>query len=171
MHPSQIILLPVLDILVYPFFRRIGFRFTPLRRVFAGFIFGALAMTCAAVVQHKIYQMSVCGKYAATCEAQQFVDLNVWAQTPCKSRLPFRPRVPYAVGLTGYSAAYVLIALSEIFASVTTLEYAFTSALLPLSLPVEELSLIVHSGRAEAPKSMRSMIMSIQLFMTAISSA
>lgn len=78
--------------LVYPFFRRIGFRFTPLRRVFAGFIFGALAMTCAAVVQHKIYQLSACGKYAATCEAERFVDLNVWAQTPCKSSRFFHRR-------------------------------------------------------------------------------
>lgn len=37
---QQIILLPVLDLLVYPFFRKIGFNFSPLRRVFAGFIFG-----------------------------------------------------------------------------------------------------------------------------------
>ncbi|GAA5979350.1 hypothetical protein JCM10908_002891 [Rhodotorula pacifica] len=124
---ALIILLPVLDLLVYPALRKAGIRFSPLRRVFAGFVFGSLAMVCAAVIQNKIYQMSACGKNASTCDEMPFVDLNVWAQTP----------------------SYVLIALSEIFASVTTLEYAFT----------------------KAPKSMRSMVMSIQLFMTAISSA
>jgi POT family proton-dependent oligopeptide transporter len=44
---------------------------------------------------------------------------------------------------------YILIAVSEIFASITGLEYAFT----------------------KAPKNMRSLVMSVFLFMTAISSA
>jgi hypothetical protein len=44
---------------------------------------------------------------------------------------------------------YVLIAASEIFASITGLEYAFT----------------------KAPKNMRSLVMSVFLFMSAISSA
>jgi POT family proton-dependent oligopeptide transporter len=44
---------------------------------------------------------------------------------------------------------YVLIAISEIFASVTTLEYAFT----------------------KAPKNMRSLVQSVQLFTTAFSAA
>lgn len=47
------------------------------------------------------------------------------------------------------SLADVLLALSEIFASITSLEYAYT----------------------KAPKSMRSMVMAVGLFMTAISAA
>jgi POT family proton-dependent oligopeptide transporter len=47
------------------------------------------------------------------------------------------------------SGSYVLIALSEIFASITGLEYAFT----------------------KAPKNMRSLVMAMFLFATAISSA
>jgi POT family proton-dependent oligopeptide transporter len=47
------------------------------------------------------------------------------------------------------TGVYVLIAISEIFASVTTLEYAFT----------------------KAPKNMRSLVMAVQLFTTAFSAA
>ncbi|GAA5916396.1 hypothetical protein JCM6882_001546, partial [Rhodosporidiobolus microsporus] len=68
------------------------------------------------------------GTSAATCEEEPFVpSLNVWIQTP----------------------SYVLIALSEIFASVTSLEYAYT----------------------KAPKSMRSMVMGCNLFTTALAAA
>ena len=47
------------------------------------------------------------------------------------------------------SGSYVLIAFSEILASITGLEYAFT----------------------KAPKNMRSLVMAVFLFTTAISSA
>ena len=47
------------------------------------------------------------------------------------------------------SGSYILIAMSEIFASITGLEYAFT----------------------KAPKNMRSLVMSVFLFMSAISAA
>jgi POT family proton-dependent oligopeptide transporter len=125
---ALIILIPILDIVIYPALRKAGIRFSPIKRIFAGFMCGSLAMMCAAVTQDQIYKRSLCGRYAATCEAEPFVPgLNVWIQTP----------------------SYVLIALSEIFASVTSLEYAYT----------------------KAPKSMRSMVMGVNLFTTALAAA
>ena len=70
-------------------------------------------------------QRNACGYSAATCDTTS--DLNVWIQT----------------------GSYVLIAFSEILASITGLEYAFT----------------------KAPKNMRSLVMSVYLFMNAISAA
>ena len=78
-----------------------------------------------AVLQHYIYKTNPCGKQASTCKETS--PLNVWIQT----------------------GSYVLIAFSEILASITGLEYAFT----------------------KAPKNMRSLVMGVFLFTSAISSA
>jgi POT family proton-dependent oligopeptide transporter len=105
-----------MDTVVYPFLRKRGIRFTPIKKITAGFIISSFSMVWAAVLQHFVYKTS---DYKSP--------INVWAVT----------------------GVYVLIAISEIFASVTTLEYAFT----------------------KAPKNMRSLVMSVQLFTTAFSAA
>ncbi|KAG9506020.1 hypothetical protein J7337_002994 [Fusarium musae] len=123
---ALLIFIPLNDFFIYPALRKAGIRFTPIKKITAGFFTGAAAMIWAAVVQHYIYQKSECGKYASgeDCTA---VEINVWAQT----------------------GSYVLIALSEVFASITSLEYAFS----------------------KAPKNMRSMVQAVALFMTAFSAA
>ena len=121
-----------------------GINFSALKKITMGFFTGAAAMVWAvrtnsivipclkldeslvqAVVQHYIYDTSACGYDATTCKSVS--PLNVWIQT----------------------GSYVLIALSEILASITGLEYAFT----------------------KAPKNMKSLVMSVFLFANAISSA
>ncbi|XP_006456297.1 hypothetical protein AGABI2DRAFT_195475 [Agaricus bisporus var. bisporus H97] len=126
-----IIIIPICDLLVYPGLRRLGINFSALKKITGGFFTGALAMTWAAVLQHFIYKTNPCHYSAATCkdaEGNAIVSpLNVWLQT----------------------GAYFLIAVSEIFASITGLEYAFT----------------------KAPTNMRSLVMSAFLFTSAIASA
>ncbi|KAF8313213.1 PTR2-domain-containing protein [Clavulina sp. PMI_390] len=128
---ALIILIPIFAEFLYPWAERMGYRFTPLKKIFWGFMMGSLAMIWSAVVQYYIYQRSACGYAANTCADADGnalpAPLNVWIQT----------------------GAYVLIAISEIFASITGLEYAFT----------------------KAPKNMRSLVMSIFFFMTALSNA
>ncbi|KIL56425.1 hypothetical protein M378DRAFT_172730 [Amanita muscaria Koide BX008] len=128
---ALIIFIPIFDLFIYPFLRRIGINFTALRKILAGFITGAMSMIWAAVVQHYIYKTNQCGYQASTCvdaNQQPIVSpLNVWIQT----------------------GSYVLIAFSEIFASITGLEYAFT----------------------KAPGNMKSLVMSVFLFASAISAA
>ncbi|TFK50393.1 proton-dependent oligopeptide transport family protein [Heliocybe sulcata] len=128
---ALIIFIPIFDQFIYPGMRRIGINPTPLKKITAGFFTGAAGMIWAAVVQHYIYKTSPCGYEAATCadaDGNALVSpLNVWIQT----------------------GSYVLIAFSEILASITGLEYAFT----------------------KAPKNMRSLVMSMFLFMSAIASA
>ncbi|KAL8306462.1 hypothetical protein RB597_003022 [Gaeumannomyces tritici] len=128
---ALLIFIPICDFGLYPLLRKYRIKFTPIKRIAAGFFCGAAAMVWAAVIQNHIYATSECGYNASgtkddgtTCAP---ISLTVWAQT----------------------GAYVLLALSEIFASITSLDYAFS----------------------KAPKNMRSMVQAISLFTTSLSAA
>ncbi|KAH7318574.1 POT family-domain-containing protein [Stachybotrys elegans] len=123
---SLLIFIPLNDFFIYPFLRKVGIKFTPIKKITAGFFTGFIAMVWATVVQYYIYQESECGNHASGEDCQPAA-INVWAQT----------------------GSYVLIALAEVFASITSLEYAYS----------------------KAPKNMRSMVQAVSLFMTAFSAA
>jgi POT family proton-dependent oligopeptide transporter len=127
---ALILLIPVFDRWIYPTLRKFGIAFKPVTRIAWGFFFGALAMAYAAIVQHVIYSSPPC--YSAPLSAG------------CMNG-----EVPNQVHVAIQTPAYVFIAVSEIFASITGLEYAFT----------------------KAPPSMKSFIMSIFLFQSALGSA
>lgn len=81
-----IILIPIFAEFIYPLSERIfHYRFTPLRKIFWGFMTGTLAMIWSAVVQYYIYQTSPCGYEANTCAdaAGKALPshLNVWIQS------------------------------------------------------------------------------------------
>ncbi|RHZ62725.1 hypothetical protein CDV55_106657 [Aspergillus turcosus] len=126
---SLIIFIPIMDKFIYPGLRRMGIKFTPLKRITAGFFCAGAGMIVAAVTQHYIYKLGPCGSDANYCldELNQHSPISVWVQ----------------------ALTYVLGGISEIFASVTSLEYAFT----------------------KAPKNMRSLVQAVALFMNAFSSA
>ncbi|RMZ90449.1 hypothetical protein DV736_g2322, partial [Chaetothyriales sp. CBS 134916] len=128
---ALIIFIPICDLVIYPGLRKAGIRFTPIKKITLGFFFASAAMVWAAVVQAYIYKHNPCGRYPSEglpsgddCPA---ASISIWVQ----------------------SGSYVLIAISEILASITSLEYAFT----------------------KAPKNMRSMVQALALFMVAIANA
>ncbi|KAF2635197.1 PTR2-domain-containing protein [Massarina eburnea CBS 473.64] len=125
-----IIVVPLMDWVIYPALRKAGIRFTPIKKITTGFVMASLAMVSATVIQHYIYKMSPCGsninaltKAKKDCTA----DISVWIQI-----------FPYG-----------LVGMSEVLASITKLEYAYT----------------------KAPKNMRSTVQAIALFTSAVSSA
>lgn len=127
-----IIFVPICDSLIYPALRKIGIPFRPITRITMGFVFASLAMAYAAIVQHLVYSAGPCYKEPLACPAAG-EDGNI----------------PNRVHVAVQSPAYFLIGLSEIFASITGLEYAFT----------------------KAPPSMKSIVMSLFLLQTAFGSA
>lgn len=107
---ALIVLIPVFDQLIYPFLRKRGINFSPIKRITAGFFLGCAAMIWAGVLQLYIYKMSPCGYSANTCSDD---DGNA---------------LPAPINIGAQTGAFVLIAISEIMGSVTSLEYAFSKA-------------------------------------------
>ena len=128
---ALIIFIPICDIFLYPALRKAGIKFTPIKKIALGFMMGSFAMVWAAVVQNYIYKHNECGYYPSE---------GLPDGTDC---------TPTTLSIWVQSGSYVLLAFSEIFASITSLEYAFT----------------------KAPRNMRSMVQAFALFMTAIASA
>jgi len=124
-----IIFIPIFERFIYPFIRK----FTPFKaitKIFCGFMFGTGAMIYAAVLQHYIYKAGPCYDHPKACAPEYLT-------------------VPNHVHVAIQTPAYFLIAISEILASITGLEYAYT----------------------KAPVSMKSFIMSIFLLTNAVGSA
>jgi proton-dependent oligopeptide transporter, POT family len=105
-----IIFIPIMDRIVYPGLRKVGIPFRPVTRITFGFFFASAAMVYAAIVQHLIYTSPPCYDNPLDCPAsndgEEHNHVHVAVQTP----------------------AYLFIGLSEIFASITGLEYAYTKA-------------------------------------------
>lgn len=123
-----IIFIPIFDKLIYPTLRRYKIQFSSIRRITCGFICASLTMGWAAIVQHLIYKTGPNYDYTKSCsDCQKFNNITVAWQIP----------------------SYFFLAISEIFASITGLEYAFT----------------------QAPASMKSIVMSLFLFTSALGNA
>jgi POT family proton-dependent oligopeptide transporter len=127
-----VIMIPIFDKLIYPFLRKKGINFSPIKRITTGFFVAGTAMVYSAVVQHYLYMTNPCGDLEpSACKYEDGTPnhspLNVWI-------------------ITG---PYLLVGMSEIFASITSLEYAYT----------------------KAPVRMKSVVMSISQFQNCLSSA
>ncbi|KAG2230799.1 hypothetical protein INT48_008740 [Thamnidium elegans] len=99
---ALIILIPLMDSFVYPFLHRIGLPMRPITRITCGFFFAAASMGYTAGIQSMVYNSP--------------------------------PYYDHPEGRENWISAaylipsYVLIAISEIFASITGMEYAYKKA-------------------------------------------
>ncbi|EAW10971.1 peptide MFS transporter [Aspergillus clavatus NRRL 1] len=129
---SIIVFIPILETFVYPLMRRMRIRFRPITRISLGFVVASLAMMYAAIVQHLIYSAGPC--YDQPLCAASEIDGTAFGNN---------------VHIAIQTPAYVFIGISEIFASVSGLEYAYT----------------------KAPPSMKSFVQSMYLLTNAFGSA
>ncbi|CAJ2501148.1 Uu.00g040010.m01.CDS01 [Anthostomella pinea] len=130
---SILVFIPILDRIVYPLLRKMNIELKPIARISIGFMFAGLCLAYAAIVQHIIYSTGPCFDRPGACPA------GMDGESP----------LPNHVHIAVQTPAYVLIGISEIFISVTGLEYAYT----------------------KAPPSMKSFVQSLYLFTSAIGSA
>jgi len=129
-----IVMVPIFDTLIYPFLRRRGIDFTPIKRIYAGFLVAGLAMVYASVLQHYIHIRSPCYPVSLEASACENADGRPW---------------PADINVWVVSGPYLLVGMAEIFASITSLEYAFT----------------------KAPVRMKAVVMAFAQLQTAISAA
>ena len=127
-----IVFLPLVDQVLMPTLRKYKIPFPPINRIVAGFWVASLAMVYAAVIQYYIYQAGPCYGHPL-CPAAE-VDGVIQGNN---------------IHIASQTGAYMLIGISEIFASVTGLEYAYT----------------------KAPPSMKSFVQSMYLLTNAFGSA
>ncbi|KAI7901093.1 POT family-domain-containing protein [Cokeromyces recurvatus] len=119
---ALIILIPIMDNFLYPLLRRLNIPLRPIARITLGFFFAAASMGYTAGIQAKIY------------------------------RSP--PYYDHPEGRENWISAaylipsYILIAISEIFASITGMEYAYK----------------------KAPQSMKSIVMALYLLTSCFAS-
>lgn len=130
-----IIMIPLMDRIIYPFIRtKLHFALKPIARITFGFLIAALAMLYAGVLQSFIYRTPPCYTRPSKCEA---------------GKLEGGQFKPNEIHVAWQAPAYILVALSEILASITGLELAY----------------------AKAPENMKSFIMSLFLLTSAGGSA
>ncbi|CZR69416.1 probable peptide transporter PTR2-A [Phialocephala subalpina] len=103
---------PILDRLVYPLFQKYHTKFRPITRIAFGFIVASTSMLYAAVLQHFIYKAGPCYGHPLECPAA----------------MQGTVALPNNIHIAIQTPAYMLIGISEIFASVTGLEYAYMKA-------------------------------------------
>lgn len=127
-----IVFLPIIDRVLMPALRKAGIPFRPITRIVIGFWVAALAMAYAAIIQHFIYKAGPCYDHPL-CDAS-IVDGQAQGNN---------------IHIAAQTGAYMLIGISEIFASVTGYEYAYT----------------------KAPPSMKSFVQSMFLLTNAFGSA
>ncbi|KAF1847658.1 MFS general substrate transporter [Cucurbitaria berberidis CBS 394.84] len=124
-----IVLGPLIQEGLYPFLHKRRIYMKPITRITIGFVFIALAMLYATFVQYAIYASPPCYDHPEQCGNGQRTSMwvlkdsrpNVWIQAPL----------------------YFLIAIGEIFAYVTGLEYAYDNSPKDMKVLVQAISLLL----------------------------
>ncbi|KAI8872626.1 PTR2-domain-containing protein, partial [Ramicandelaber brevisporus] len=123
-----VIAIPIIDRIIFPFLRgTCGLRLGPITRISIGFAICVSAFIYASVLQSFVYKTGPYYDFTGPDVTDDSAnDISVWIQLP----------------------PYILIGISEIFASVTGLEFAFK----------------------RAPYSMKSIVMALFLFTSCLGS-
>lgn len=125
---SILVFIPILEMGVYPLLRRMRINFRPISRISLGFIVASLAMVYAAIVQHLIYSAGPC-----------------YEKPHCELSLVDGQYMGNNIHIAIQTPAYVFIGVSEIFASVSGLEYAYTKAPLSMKSFVQSMYLLTNA--------------------------
>ena len=85
---ALLIMIPIMDMWVYPWLRARGWKLGPIFRIWLGFVCAAVAMAWCAAVQWGVYNTNPCGEWVGSgrdangeaCEGKSWV--SVFIQVP-----------------------------------------------------------------------------------------
>ncbi|ORY07110.1 PTR2-domain-containing protein [Basidiobolus meristosporus CBS 931.73] len=123
-----VVAIPIFDSVIFPILRRMGCRLGPITRITIGFTIATFTFVYVTVLQHQVYST---GPY------YDFTDL---------SSLPPGKEPVNNISIWWQVIPFIGIAISEIFASVTGLEFAFRQAAPELKSVVTALFLFTNCG-------------------------
>ncbi|OMH79476.1 Peptide transporter PTR2 [Zancudomyces culisetae] len=138
-----IIAIPIMDTFFFPFLRRRGIFMGPIKRIFIGFMIVVSGFVYVTIIQKVVYSTGPYYDFQGDNVPDDPVnDIVIWWQLP----------------------AYMIVGISEIFASVTGLEYAFSQAPAELKSLLTALFLFTNFlgsliGMALAPLSVDPLIL------------
>ncbi|KAF1817879.1 PTR2-domain-containing protein [Dissoconium aciculare CBS 342.82] len=116
-----IIMIPICDKYIFPYLAKRGFG-SPVQKITLGFLLGAATLLYASLIQSRIYASGPCYTSPSNCP-EAFIPPPPSA--PEGSLGSYRPN---EISILWQIPAYILIAMSEIFASVPSLEFAYSRA-------------------------------------------
>jgi POT family proton-dependent oligopeptide transporter len=122
-----VVAIPFFDMIVFPFLRARGFKLGPITRITTGFVIVTIGFVYVTILQKMVYSTGPYYDFQTKVPADGSIpvnDLSIWWQMP-----------PYAI-----------IAISEIFSSVTGLEFAYKQAAPELKSIVMSLFLLTNCG-------------------------
>jgi hypothetical protein len=123
---------PLIQSVLYPFLQRHNISFRPMVKITVGFTFIALSMLYTTILQQLIYTAGPCYKHPKFCPGAS----PDWQDTA-------RFRLPNHINIWIQAPVYIFIAIGEIFAYVTGLEYAYDSSPHGLKAIVQAISLLM----------------------------
>ncbi|TFK50328.1 PTR2-domain-containing protein [Heliocybe sulcata] len=132
---STIVTVPFYNYILYPFLRRHGINFAPIRRIITGYCIGVLTMVIGAILQWQVYRTSPCGYYSTSCDIGTGVSpITVWSQVPLYW-LP--PMGGILINVTAYEIAYTRspARMKGIVMALILLMSAFSSAIVEICSP------------------------------------
>ncbi|PVV02306.1 hypothetical protein BB560_003244 [Smittium megazygosporum] len=122
---ALVVFIPVFDSLVFPTLARHNIYLGPIKRITIGFAIVVVFFIYVTVLQKLVYNSPPFYDFTGPdVTAESFNDISVWLQVP----------------------AYLGVGISEIFASVTGLEYAFSQAPTELKSMLQALFLFTNAG-------------------------
>ncbi|OLY83498.1 Peptide transporter PTR2 [Smittium mucronatum] len=121
----NVVLIPIFDTFVFPWFSKRGIYLGPIKRIFIGFILISIGFVYVTILQKFIYKTGPFFDFTGSdVSAESYNNISIWWQIP----------------------VYLIIGISEILASITGLEFAFTQAPAELKSTLTALFLFANSG-------------------------